>query len=1342
MRTRRTRHQLPLLVAAGLLTVAFSVSGAPSATHAAVPPTPPLTAAKPAVIDPPARPATTARSNDAAGAAPSATGGVVVEASLDRRADAAAGPTTVEIVTTTPTAEEQLQAVGASAISTVSGITLASLTSAQIRKIATEAGVAAVRTPVIIATSPLSSPSPEVGNEGSENSLPNDWVAAGFDGRGVKVGIIDLFDTTTLSAQIASGDVPPIAGSQRACFWNGATCPFGTPGFTHGNSVAEIVADGAPGATLFLVEVGSINDYLLAIDWLASKGVTIVNHSAGGAYDGAGDGTGAAASVIDYAVSKGIAWFNAAGNANKDPKYATFQGGYWRGTWADGNSNRWLNFSGTDESLTSYCGALLGLRWSDWGGARTDYDLYISDYNATTRGNGTKVLASGYNQGTGGSLPLEANDMRWLCNTNPAYGPVYDLNKDGYVSLWVYRTTRSTASPTGDTLEILVNSGWLEHSSSAGSISPFADSKNKGMASVGAYQAANIFTVAGYSSRGPTNDGRVKPDIATIGCLRTSVDGSSAYSCNTGGFSGTSAAAPVAVGIAAVGAGAFRLVKPADVVSWMRSVAVSLDATPSKDNNEGWGSPRLGVAPPTIPKGLGFRPRTATRILDTRGVNGAPRGSDIGVRDADSITTVWTGQPAGTTIVLNVALVKATTPGFLQVYPTGMAAPAATSNINVATAGGTRANLVVVTTANDGKISFYSSGGGHIIADLVGVFAVAQSSPLIWLSPYRAYESPSNTALADSTYVDVPLAGTSAAFDSNVGIPAITDAADRPAAAVIAVTVTNPTGRGFLSVVTPDLTTYATSNLNYEAGESITATAFVPLDTATGGMARVYVSKSARVRVDVLGYFAVNPHGLEGYFTGVSPTRVMDSRGGGKPAAGSHVEVPLAATFGVPAGDVSGVFVNTTSTGATGAGFLTTGAYADDEHYRTTSVPVAAQNIAASTVAQLTPAGALRVHTTVPSHLIADVSGWFSAKDPAFPPAAVTPVLEGDQQQAIVNRVAVSDDGGVVAYQQVSANASSVTVAVWRRANGTTTVVPGVGFAEQLLLSGDGSTLFVTTLSQPLPADTDSAPDIYSYRISDGQLALESTGSDAALDAVSDDATRIVLRTVEALAPADTDAISDTYLHHRTTGVDTLTSASLPAAWSATAATMNGAGTMVVSIASTAGGNAQLQVYDVATAVGNNRVYPIPAAALVDISDDGGTLLFESTDQAFRLTVSSGATRTLPEPSGNDYGDMFFRSSIDGTGTLLAAVRHYSPYLGFEQMPEPIGVLLYDDTTGAVQSLHRTWNGDAPSGSAARSVVSDDGHALVIVTFASNLTATAPGGEPGAQIYVIDLTAI
>jgi hypothetical protein len=305
------------------------------------------------------------------------------------------------------------------------------------------------------------------------------------------------------------------------------------------------------------------------VSYFAGQGVRIISRSLIDQYDGPGDGTGAIANVVNSAMSQGMTWFNAAGNAAND---GTSFGGYWRGTWIDANSNGWLDFAPGDEFLGFTCTYPLGLRWNDWGTNRTDYDLYI--YSSVSP---TLVLAhTSLNDQTTGAPPLEQSNI-------PCDGNVY------YAAIRLFAPGGGTAT---DRLEFGVNGCCLEHWQNAFSAAiAVSDSANAGAVSVGAIDPALGTTIAAYSSQGPTNDNRIKPNLSAASCVA-----SFTYAPNC--FNGTSAATPASAGAAALVLGAGLASTPAQLTAYLLNNATVDRGAAGTDNVYGRGELIL-PAPPT-----------------------------------------------------------------------------------------------------------------------------------------------------------------------------------------------------------------------------------------------------------------------------------------------------------------------------------------------------------------------------------------------------------------------------------------------------------------------------------------------------------------------------------------------------------------------------------------------------------------------------------------------------------------------------------------------------------------------------------------------------------------------
>ena len=146
----------------------------------------------------------------------------------------------------------------------------------------------------------------------------------------------------------------------------------------------------------------------------------------------------------------------------------------------------------------------------------------------------------------------------------------------------------------------------LEHYSPGHHIGNPAESRNPGMLAVGATHFFDTNSIASYSSRGPTIDGRTKPDITGVACAQTSVwpdvvlpDGRIAC-----GFIGTSQAAPHVAGLAALVQQRFPDYTPVQLTDYLRRHSAERGAA-GADNTWGHGlatlpDPSASFAPTTV----------------------------------------------------------------------------------------------------------------------------------------------------------------------------------------------------------------------------------------------------------------------------------------------------------------------------------------------------------------------------------------------------------------------------------------------------------------------------------------------------------------------------------------------------------------------------------------------------------------------------------------------------------------------------------------------------------------------------------------------------------------------
>jgi hypothetical protein len=554
-----------------------------------------------------------------------------LRSTLSRLAAGKAAPTGVDIVhgddvrveilhsLSAPGLRSLVARLGGSQLRPIDGQTAEAIVPvAMLDELESDNGVSFVRPPLIVGV-PQQEPVAAVfkplagsilGQHVAKTNAAN-WHQNGRQGAGVRVGIIDGFSASHWNAAMASGDLPNPAGP--FCIHNGVACDiWSTATSDHGVGAAEVLYDMAPQSSLYLAQPShsSAADVLAAVNYFQSQGVRIVSRSLAGEYDGPGNGTGPLASVADQAVAKGMTWFQSAGNS-AGPNGAGI-GAYWRGSWADTDNDGWIDYTPGDEGQGFYCGFSMGMRWSDWGAAasRTDYDLYVYDDANLT------VLdwSSTDNQQTG-APPLEhISNTTGTCD-----GGTSDVD---FLAIQRYNAGSGTA---GDVLEFSMNSSGVEYWSNPYSATqPFTDSANPGVVSVGAIDPAAGTTIAGYSANGPTNDGRMKPDISAASCMTTVTTG-------TGCFNGTSAATPNAAGAGALVVGVNPSAGPTDVRNYLLTQAAADRGAAGPDNVYGVGElilPSIAPQPqpqPPAPRNpqAGDRRKPTARAFLSKGIRGS-----------------------------------------------------------------------------------------------------------------------------------------------------------------------------------------------------------------------------------------------------------------------------------------------------------------------------------------------------------------------------------------------------------------------------------------------------------------------------------------------------------------------------------------------------------------------------------------------------------------------------------------------------------------------------------------------------------------------------------------------
>jgi Subtilase family len=885
---------------------------------------------------------------------------------------AGSGRVTVEIVTAdTHGASFDARANGGIVTGVVPGQVLqASMPVGRVDDLARAADSAFLRTP-LIANRPVTSQI-ELGPTTGENvAVVNAaaWHTAGITGS-VRVGIIDFFDLNVWNVA-EHGPLPPL--ERRFCLDTSTSgfCPAdGQSGEEHGVAVAEVIKDVAPDAELFLATVGTTSDLRAAIDFFAANNVALITRSLGAAYDGPGDGTGPLAAVVDYAAAKGITWFNSAGN-DAVGRYGRFIEGVDANGYVDFLIGPDVDTTMTITPGSNGCVGFDGVRWSDWYEPATQR----SDYVVELYGPGGTLVELADADQTAGAPPLEAADLFGCPGTVTVK-----------IRLRVAGAEPVPGIPVPDIVEVALFDGKLEYRQAGYSAAkPIVDSRNPALIAVGAIDPAAGATIATYSSQGPTNDGRIKPDLSAPSCLASSIynPARSGAAC----FNGTSAAAPTAAAVAALLASRGLATNGVHVAALTRHLTVDLGAV-GPDNEFGAG--RITLPPPPT-AAVDVRPAAYTplavprRILDTRHGSGItlgmagphPRSTviDLPIPDATS--------SGATAIAISVVSVDATAAGYVQAIPTLMGPLAGSSTLNVATPGQIQPNFAIVPVGAGGSISLYLFAGGNVVVDLLGTF-VPTTSPavaagrFIAVDPVRLLDTrPESGGPVSAEWVPHrPAAGETVRI---VGVPA------GASAAVVNVVADQAAGAGYLRAQATGAAGLQTSSGNYVAGAASGTLSIVPV--GADGTISVFTSNATHLVVDLMGYFtngSVAP-GTNGLFVAATPTRTYDSRVGapGVHLAGTGRSIGFLGlgTPAIPAG-ASAVSMNLTADAANGAGYVTA-VPSDRARPLISNLNFAATEPRANAVlVRLATGGSmpgsLNVFVNQTTHVIIDVNGYFT----------------------------------------------------------------------------------------------------------------------------------------------------------------------------------------------------------------------------------------------------------------------------------------------------------------------------------------------------------------------------
>jgi hypothetical protein len=326
-------------------------------------------------------------------------------------------------------------------------------------------------------------------------------------------------------------------------------------------------------------------------------------------------------------------------------------------------------------------------------------------------------------------------------------------------------------------------------------------------------------------------------------------------------------------------------------------------------------------------------------------------------------------------VSLNVTVADPDGSGFVTIYPCGDRPTASSLNF---VAGQVVPNAVIAPLSATGEICLFSNVPTHLLADVNGWFRIGAG--LTPLAPARLFdtrpdEAQGSVTVTKQTYggpdnvLKVKVTGVSGVPETGVG------------AVSLNVTVVGPEGAGFVTVY-PCGDRPNASSLNFVAGQVAPNAVIAPV--SANGEVCFFSNVPTHLLSDVNGWFA-----KASGFNALSPVRVFDTRPGEAQGAVSVTKqtysgpdnvlrVRVTGAMGVPSSGVSAVSLNVTVADPAGAGFVTVYPCGDRPNASSLNF-VAGQVVPNAVIAPVSASGEICLFSNVPTHVLADINGWFSA---------------------------------------------------------------------------------------------------------------------------------------------------------------------------------------------------------------------------------------------------------------------------------------------------------------------------------------------------------------------------
>jgi hypothetical protein len=814
----------------------------------------------------------------------------------------------VTVTVTGPGALAAARAVGARVLASFDGASTVVLAPGKLRSLAGQPGVSKV--------APAVRAQPQSTSEGVAASGAQSWAQTGDvgnGGAGVKVGIVDL-GFKDLQAEIDAGNFnDPEGNPVTVVYPEGQNHCVDDASTAHGTAVSEIVHQMAPRATLYLYCIDDNVGFSAAASQIVADGIKIVNSSLVFTAESRGDGFGPSASserAVKAAREAGVLWVQASGNGAQD---------HWSGVLADTDGDHFVDLQNANSQADEVAlepGGIgnMVLSWDRWPSSSLDVTLAVSTYNNQNEQLGQTQFLD--------HVPGDPPVLELVISNTPD-DPDYTGGEDG-IRFFDVVVLIGQAAPQvhydlyygGDVYPSFLSSQDPARAAAGSVLQPA--SSPWALAVGAAFRGTKALEA--FSSRGPTIDGRVKPDLlgfdgvsSNIGEVQASqYDEQGNVVPGTTGFYGTSAAAPHVAGAAALVAGANPGMDASDLEAFLQRRANPLGTPPT--NTVGHGLLALG-APSGVQPAAGsryFRLAAPRRIADTRSGLGVRKGPLVaGTALAVPVPSTGTNPvPAdATSVVISLSGAAAQGSTYLAVY-SKVVSGNSTLNLSKKVPDDT-VTAVVKLNSSHGFMLRNSGAAVHAVINVVGYFGAPTAAGGL------GYVAVPSRRLLD-TRVPTGIAR-KAKLAPNQTVTVSTGVPTTATAAVVSMTALNRVGAGYLTAY-PSVSP-AMVSLDYRY---LPRSGMVVVPLSQGRFVLQNRNASTDLMIDIVGYFS--PTATARFVALANPRRIADTRtgNGGRFATmtpNSVLTLDGGGLYGVPY-TATGLWIGLTAIAA-GDGYLT-----------------------------------------------------------------------------------------------------------------------------------------------------------------------------------------------------------------------------------------------------------------------------------------------------------------------------------------------------------------------------------------------------------------------------------